>query len=196
VISKGWIPIPVSGSRCPRFHWLAIAGGTLQSDHSVTDHGSIFTGFGTVWTLSVQPEQPASGDVAGSDADALNLRMPAPARRTLECTAGLNRCRFVLRFRIRSEPDAFRSRVCRRRPDLLFVAGCRTAMAYRRRSFASGAVLGRGARPVHAGRFPRRADLRISWARPTMVVDSSPDLGSTSKSVVSDNKFKYTHTEI
>jgi hypothetical protein len=29
-----------------------------------------------------------------------------------------------------------------------------------------------------------------------MVVDSSPDLGSTSKSVVCDNKFKYTHTEI
>jgi hypothetical protein len=47
VISKGWILFRFLVAGAPRFRWLASAGGTLHSDHSVIDHESIFMGFGT-----------------------------------------------------------------------------------------------------------------------------------------------------
>ena len=60
----------------PGLSGLRIAGGTLQFDMPAIKRGPILVPGSAVWTLSVEPEQPVAGDPAGSDADALNLRMP------------------------------------------------------------------------------------------------------------------------
>src|SRR4029077_17832842 len=54
-----------------------IAGGALTFDRQVVRHGALLVPLGTTWTLSVDLEQPAAGEVAGSDANALDLQLPA-----------------------------------------------------------------------------------------------------------------------
>jgi hypothetical protein len=59
------------------FTGVRIAGGTLTFDRDVVRHGAILVPRGTQWTLSVELEQPGPADLAGSDANALNLQLPA-----------------------------------------------------------------------------------------------------------------------
>ena len=71
-----WILSRFLVAGAPNMAGLRIAGGTLQFNVPVLKHGNILVPETAVWTLSVQPEQPAPGDTAGSDADALNLQLP------------------------------------------------------------------------------------------------------------------------
>jgi hypothetical protein len=72
-----WILSRFLVNNAPNMTGLRIAGGTLSFDRSVVKHGDIQVLQSSIWTLSVEPEQPAPGDPGGSDADALKLQMPS-----------------------------------------------------------------------------------------------------------------------
>jgi len=61
----------------PGFVGLRISSGTLKFDRPIERSGSrLLAPSLTVWTLSLEPEQPAPGDAAASDADAIALTLP------------------------------------------------------------------------------------------------------------------------
>ena len=62
----------------PGFTGLRIAAGTLEFDRPVEVHsGRILAPNLTLWTLSVEPEPPASADATGSDSEAATVILPA-----------------------------------------------------------------------------------------------------------------------
>jgi hypothetical protein len=60
------------------FAGVRISGGTLEFDRDVARNGNVAVALsGSKWKLVVKLEQPPSPDVAGSDAEALDLTLPA-----------------------------------------------------------------------------------------------------------------------
>jgi hypothetical protein len=72
-----WIESRLLIASAPGFTGLRIAGGKLQFAANPSFHGILLPQKGAVWTLSVQPEPLAPANTSGSDADALNLQLPA-----------------------------------------------------------------------------------------------------------------------
>ncbi len=72
-----WIESRFLTAAAPGFTGLRIAGGKLQFDANPSFHGILLPQKGAVWTLSVQPEPLPPANSNGSDANALNLQLPA-----------------------------------------------------------------------------------------------------------------------